>query len=42
MQYVRMEQLKQKGELLDAGFGIQTIVIHDLNPQNETAKVKTI
>lgn len=43
MQYVRMEQLKQKGEVQDACFGIQTIVIHDLNPEETTTKkVKSI
>ncbi|TYZ61211.1 hypothetical protein PybrP1_000747 [[Pythium] brassicae (nom. inval.)] len=42
MQYVRMEQLKQKGELRDACFGIQTIVIHDPNPQDETTKLKSV
>ncbi|KAF1327904.1 Alkaline phytoceramidase, partial [Globisporangium splendens] len=38
MQYVRMEQLKQKGEVQDACFGIQTIVIHDLNPDTAATK----
>lgn len=46
MQYVRMEQLKQKGEVLDACFGIQTIVIHDLNAQERatepTKKLKSV
>lgn len=36
MQYVRMEQLKQKGEVQDACFGIQTIVIHDLNASSSS------
>lgn len=48
MQYVRMEQLKQKGEVVDACFGIQTIVIHDLNASaahedaQQTQKIKSI
>lgn len=42
MQYVRMEQLKQKGELRNTCFGIQTIVIHDLNSQDETTPTKKV
>lgn len=49
MQYVRMEQLKQKGEVVDACFGIQSIVIHDLNAsgnaheeEQHTQKIKSV
>jgi dihydroceramidase len=29
MQYVRAEELQQKAEIIDLGFGLHTIVIHD-------------
>ena len=38
MQFVRLEQLNKRPEILGSGFGVDTIVIHDDQKNDESRK----